>query len=117
MVMTPRIQSDFEQVRELALTAPNLTLLHGVPDVRPYYDRAVALVNMSIVEGFPNTFLEAAMSSTPIVSISRIRIGIRMTALLPEEERVDAAAHPVDILADARDRLSAAGEIGACHDE
>ena len=36
---------------------------------------------------------------------------------MPEEERVDAAAHPVDVLAHARDSLAAAGKEGARRDE
>jgi len=34
-----------------------------------YYDRAKILVNTSIQEGFPNTFLDAAISGTPVISL------------------------------------------------
>lgn len=70
MVMTPRDESYFKTIEEEARDIENLELLPGVPDVGLYYDRAIALVNLSTVEGFPNTFLEAAMSSTPVVSLN-----------------------------------------------
>lgn len=70
MITTPRVRPYFEETCARAAGVPNLTVIHGVPDLRPYYDRAIALVNTSTVEGFPNTFLEAAMSSTPIVSLN-----------------------------------------------
>ena len=70
MITTPRVRSHFDETCARAAGVPNLTVIQGVPDLRPYYDRAIALVNTSTIEGFPNTFLEAAMSSTPVVSLN-----------------------------------------------
>jgi glycosyltransferase involved in cell wall biosynthesis len=59
-----------ERVRqETAL--PNLELLPARPrgDLIDLYRRAVALVNTSELEGFPNTFLEAWSHGTPTLSL------------------------------------------------
>ena len=39
-------------------------------EIRPYYARAKLLVNTSEIEGFPNTFIEAAIEKTPVVSLN-----------------------------------------------
>lgn len=53
-----------------ARTLPNLTLHGAVPRVRmpDFYQRAACLCCTSVVEGFPNTFLEAWSHGLPIVS-------------------------------------------------
>jgi len=40
------------------------------PDIQKYFKTAKLLVNTSESEGFPNTFIEAAMNYTPILSLS-----------------------------------------------
>jgi glycosyltransferase involved in cell wall biosynthesis len=37
--------------------------------IHDYYHRAKGLINTSVYEGFPNTFLEAARYGTPIASL------------------------------------------------
>ena len=51
---------------------PNLTLLDHVPlsQIDALFREADVLVNTSIVEGFPNTFLQAGMHGIPVVSMS-----------------------------------------------
>ena len=51
-------------------TLPNVTLIERVPfeEVERYYAAARLLVNTSIFEGFPNTFLQAAKYGVPIIS-------------------------------------------------
>lgn len=71
---------------DLARSLPNLTFLPSVPfrEIQAYYNSARALVNTSIYEGFPNSFLQAFLGGTPIASlkvdpdgvIARQRIGI-----------------------------------------
>ncbi len=40
------------------------------PDMASYYNKAKFLVNTSDNEGFPNTFIEAAVTQTPILSLN-----------------------------------------------
>ena len=59
----PRLRKEAEEL-------PNLSLLPGVPleDTTTLFEEAMVFVNTSHFEGFPNTFLQAAASGTPIVS-------------------------------------------------
>lgn len=70
MVMTPRDRAYFDEVVESAQEQSNLEILPGVDDLTPYYRRAIALVNLSTVEGFPNTFIEAAIQRAPVLSLN-----------------------------------------------
>lgn len=49
----------------------NLRIVGNVPaqEIPGYLRRALALVNTSIFEGFPNTFLQSAVAGVPIVSL------------------------------------------------
>lgn len=60
-----------EHVTNEAAALDNVRYLGAVdPDeIHDYYKRAIALVNTSPEEGFPNTFLEAWRAETPIVSL------------------------------------------------
>lgn len=51
---------------------PNLKILHRVaPDaIWHYFRQARGLVNTSSAEGFPNTFLQAGQTGTPVISLS-----------------------------------------------
>lgn len=59
-----------EELERRAAALPNVTLHGWIPHERvgPYYDRAHVLLCTSVVEGFPNTFLEAWARGTPTVS-------------------------------------------------
>jgi glycosyltransferase involved in cell wall biosynthesis len=59
------------EIRRRALAITNLTLKDGVQlaAIGAYFERAKALVNTSSIEGFPNTFVQAAMAGTPILSL------------------------------------------------
>ncbi|MER3422143.1 MAG: hypothetical protein C4293_01805 [Nitrospiraceae bacterium] len=73
-------------VRERATRLSNLTLVEDVAwaDISRYFESSKVLVNTSIYEGFPNTFVQAAMHRVAIVSwnvdpdgiFSHNRIGI-----------------------------------------
>ncbi|WP_331234204.1 glycosyltransferase family 4 protein [Natronorarus salvus] len=58
-------------IKAKASKIPNLTYINGVaPDeIQSYYEGAIALVNTSSYEGFPNTFLEAWRVKTPVISL------------------------------------------------
>lgn len=61
----------YEQCVREAKKLPNVTLLPYVPfnQVEQYFAQAKLLINTSIVEGFPNAFLQAAKYGTPVVSL------------------------------------------------
>lgn len=54
---------------ELAL--PNVTLLDSVPfrEIQPLYNQARVLLNTSLSEGFPNTFIHAMHGGTPLAAV------------------------------------------------
>ncbi|MEM7278905.1 MAG: glycosyltransferase family 4 protein [Pseudomonadota bacterium] len=63
---TEQARLNLEQMRE----AHNVTY-HGrvaLKDMAPYYRRASLLCNTSVLEGFPNTFIEAWANGRPVVS-------------------------------------------------
>jgi glycosyltransferase involved in cell wall biosynthesis len=63
-------ESFFETVRAQAASRSNVTF-HGAVayrDVSSFYGRARVFVNTSDVEGFPNTYLQAWASGTPVVA-------------------------------------------------
>jgi len=72
MVMPPNDVELFERIRGEALTIPNLAFVERVPygEIQAFFDRAKVFVNTSTVEGFPNTFVQAAMAATPVLSLN-----------------------------------------------
>lgn len=73
VLVGPPSQSEpenFPGLLERANGIPNLRVLAGVPfeDTVALFEEAIVFVNTSAAEGFPNTFLQAAASGTPVVS-------------------------------------------------
>ena len=74
-VMVARERPGSEQptasVHERAARLPNLELLPVRPrsELLPLYERAIALVSTSSLEGFPNVFLEAWARGVPTLSL------------------------------------------------
>jgi glycosyltransferase involved in cell wall biosynthesis len=62
----------YEQITDRAESIDNIDYLGRVdPEkIHDYYRNAIALVNTSQYEGFPNTFLEAWRFKTPVISLS-----------------------------------------------
>ncbi len=60
----------FERIRNAATALPNVefTGFLPLPRVEPYFDRARVLVNTSLHEGMPNTFLQAWARGVPTVA-------------------------------------------------
>lgn len=68
----------YEEIQTRAESIPNLEFLGFVdPDeIHDHYRTAIALVNTSAYEGFPNTFLEAWRYATPVVSLEYTLDGV-----------------------------------------
>ena len=62
----------YEQIKNEAEKIPNLAFTGFVPpgDVQKYYENAMVIINTSLYEGFPNTFLEAWSNAIPVVSLN-----------------------------------------------
>ena len=60
------------KIKSKASVVKNLTFIAGVPfnKIQKYFDDAKVFVNTSEYEGFPNTFLQAGIGKTPIISLS-----------------------------------------------
>ena len=59
-------------IEEKARAVPNLEFIPFVPfsEIEGYFNRAKLFVNTSTQEGFPNTFIQAALAGTPILSMN-----------------------------------------------
>lgn len=64
--------SQLESIQKAAQAVPNLKVLPAIPlhETATFFREAAVFVNTSKAEGFPNTYLQAAASGTPIVSWS-----------------------------------------------
>ena len=62
---------DYEAMVARAEIIKNLEFIRRVPfrEINSYFQRAKVLVNTSCSEGFPNTFIQACNSATPILSL------------------------------------------------
>jgi len=72
MIMPKNDPALFAEIAEQARALPNLEFSDGVPfeEIQAFFDRAKVFVNTSTVEGFPNTFVQAAIGSTPVLSLN-----------------------------------------------
>lgn len=86
----PGEQTLFEHIRKQAAALPNLSFHGAVPyqKMDDRYGRARLFVNTSASEGFPNSFLQAWIRGTPVVSffdpdglIRRERLGAAVDSL------------------------------------
>jgi glycosyltransferase involved in cell wall biosynthesis len=74
MICPPNINrnaSEYISLQEEAASIPNLEFIPFVhfPKINPYFQQAITLVNTSGSEGFPNTYIQASLNSTPIMSL------------------------------------------------
>jgi len=69
VMISPGITEDFKKRGE---EYNNLEIIDYVPfeDTWGYFEKARLFINTSDAEGFPNTFIQAAMCKTPIVSLN-----------------------------------------------
>jgi len=61
-----------KEIKEIAATIENLRFIDRVPfnKIQRYFDEAQIFINTSEHEGFPNTFLQAGIGKTPIMSLN-----------------------------------------------
>jgi glycosyltransferase involved in cell wall biosynthesis len=86
------VEHFFEKVKAQAASRRNLTFHGAVPyrSVSALYARARVLMNTSDIEGFPNTYLQAWASGTPVVAFFDpdgviAREGLGVAVRTPEE--------------------------------
>jgi glycosyltransferase involved in cell wall biosynthesis len=90
----------FERVRNAATATPNVEFTGFLPlaRVEPYFDRARVLVNTSLHEGTPNTFLQAWARGVPTVASVDTGARLRGEPLYRVVERVEEAAGEIERL-------------------
>jgi glycosyltransferase involved in cell wall biosynthesis len=61
-----------DYIKEKEVELPNFRYLGVVPfsQIDTFFERATALVNTSLFEGFPNAFIQSWMHQTPVVSLN-----------------------------------------------
>lgn len=72
MVMPKNDLGLWESIVTEASQLPNLRFVERIPlsEIQGEFDRAKVFVNTSTVEGFPNTFAQAAIGATPVLSLN-----------------------------------------------
>jgi glycosyltransferase involved in cell wall biosynthesis len=90
----------FERIRNEAATIPNVEFTGFLPVARvePYFDRARVLVNTSVHEGMPNTFLQGWARGVPTVAFVDTGARLRGEPLYRVVERVEEAAGEIERL-------------------
>jgi glycosyltransferase involved in cell wall biosynthesis len=102
-------RADFERLRPLIEATTNLEYNPGMPlqAIAGQFDRASLFVNTSITEGFPNTFVQAMWSATPIASLAFDPDGIVATRALGVAPETAATNDAIDAFAARIDRFLA----------
>jgi glycosyltransferase involved in cell wall biosynthesis len=89
MIGGPRqgAEAFFERIRAQASRLPNVELTGFLPlaQVEPWFDRARVLVNTSLYEGMPNTFLQAWARGVPTVATVDVGAPVHRVASGVEE--------------------------------
>lgn len=72
MICPPSIAEDYHALAEMAGKVKNLRFIEYVPfdQIDDYFAKAKLFVNTSDYEGFPQTFIQAAMNGVPILSLN-----------------------------------------------
>ena len=62
----------FNHIKKQASNLDNLDFLGAVPfnDINDYFKKASILINTSVFEGFPNSFVQAWMNFTPVITLN-----------------------------------------------
>jgi glycosyltransferase involved in cell wall biosynthesis len=90
----------YEGIEKAARAVPNLEFRGWLPleQVEPYFDRARVLLNTSVYEGVPNTFMQAWARGVP--TVSTVDVGARRNGepVYPMVKSVEDAAQEVERL-------------------
>lgn len=74
VMVLPKSSDDrtWERIVKQSENVDNLALIEGVPfkEIQKLFDKAAVFVNTSESEGFPNTFVQAGIAKTPILSLA-----------------------------------------------
>ncbi len=67
-----KLEINWLKLKQKVETISNIIFIDYVPfhDIQVYFNKAIAFVNTSDFEGFPNTFLQAMQGKTPIISLN-----------------------------------------------
>lgn len=89
LVLQKHDENIFSTIRRKATSLDNLLFVPGVPfhKVDRFFQDAKVFVNSSVYEGFPNTFVQAAIHGVPVVSLNVDPDGIF------ERERIGVVCH------------------------
>jgi glycosyltransferase involved in cell wall biosynthesis len=95
-----RNNAGFERIRNAATAIPNVEFTGFLPlaRVEPYFDQARVLVNTSLHEGMPNTFLQAWARGVPTVAFVDTGARLRGEPLYRIVGRVQEAATEIERL-------------------
>lgn len=72
MISPKVVEKYFEEIKSKAEKVPNLTFIDFAQFGKTweYFKKAKIFVNTSVLEGFPQTFVQAVMCGTPIISLN-----------------------------------------------
>jgi glycosyltransferase involved in cell wall biosynthesis len=90
----------FERVREQAAGLPNVEFKGFLPlaEVEPWFDRARVLVNTSVYEGMPNTFMQAWARGVPTVATVDVGAKLEGRGIYPVVAGAEEGAAEVERL-------------------
>ena len=90
----------FERIRSAAASIPNVEFAGFLPlaRVEKYFDQARVLVNTSLHEGMPNTFLQAWARGVPTVAFIDTGAQLRGAPLYPVVGEVEEATAEIERL-------------------
>jgi glycosyltransferase involved in cell wall biosynthesis len=90
----------YEAIRDAAASLPNVEFKGFLPleEVERWYDRGRVLVNTSIYEGMPNTFLQAWARAIPTVATVDVGAKLDGSSLYKKFDTIEEAAGEVERL-------------------
>lgn len=97
---TPGNAAYFDAIRQAATALPNVEFTGFLPlrQVEPHFDRAAILVNTSLHEGVPTTFLQAWARGIPTVAFVDIGARLQGQPIYRVARQIDDAAEEIEQL-------------------